>query len=64
MLEIDWCCEKKGKVEWVQRAQGTSLVVQWGRLFAPIVGDLDSIPGQRIRSHIIQLRPSTAKISN
>lgn len=62
MLEIDWCCEKKGKVEWVQRAQGTSLVVQWGRLFAPIVGDLDSIPGQRTRSHIPQPRVQMAQL--
>ena len=29
----------------------TSLVVQWLRLQAPNVGDLDSIPGQGPRSH-------------
>ena len=61
MLEIGWCFGKKGKVEWVQ---GTSLVIQWGRLYAPNVGDLGSIPGQGSRSHMIQLRPSTAKINN
>ena len=44
-------------------------MVQWPRLCAPNAGDLDLIPGQENqishaatkRSHISQLRPSTAK---
>ena len=40
---------------------GTSLVVQWLRLCAPNAGGLGLIPGQRTRSHMLQLRPSTAK---
>ena len=51
-----------------QRSYGTSLVVQWQRLHAPNEGNLHSIPGQRTRSHMLQLkicmlqlRPSAAK---
>ena len=40
---------------------GTSLVIQWLRLFAPNVGGLDLIPGQGTRSHMLQLGPSTNK---
>ena len=40
---------------------GTSLVVQWLRLQALSAGGLGSIPGWGKRSHMSQLRPSTAK---
>ena len=40
---------------------GTSLVVQWLRLWAPKAGDPNSIPGQGTRSHMLQLRPGAAK---
>ena len=47
---------------------GTSLVIQWLRLFAPKCRDLGSIPGQgnrscmpQLRSHMMQLRPNAAK---
>ena len=40
---------------------GTSLVVQWLRLWAPSAGDPGSIPGQGARSHMLQLRPRAAK---
>ena len=43
------------------RGWGTSLVVQWLRLHPPDAEDLGSIPGQRTRSHMPQLRPMTAK---
>ena len=42
---------------------GTSLVVQWLRLRAPNAGGLGSIPGQGIRSRMLQLRPRAAKIN-
>ena len=35
---------------------GTSLVVQWLRLYTPNAGSLGSIPGQETRSHMLQLR--------
>ena len=35
---------------------GTSLVVQWLGLCAPNAGGRGSIPGQGIRSHMLQLR--------
>ena len=38
---------------------GTSLVVQWLR--TPNAGDLSLIPGQRTRSHMVQLRLSATK---
>ena len=31
---------------------GTSLMVQWLRLYAPNAGDVGSIPGQGARSHM------------
>ena len=40
---------------------GTSLVVQWQRLYALSEGGLDLIPGWGTRSHMPQLRPSTVK---
>ena len=39
------------------KALGTSLVVQWLRLWAPNAGGPGSIPGQGTRSHMPQLRP-------
>ena len=39
---------------------GTSLMVQWLRLCAPNAGALGSIPGQGVRSHMPQLRPTIA----
>ena len=35
---------------------GTSLVVQWLRFHTPNEGGLGSIPGQGIRSHMVQLK--------
>ena len=35
---------------------GTSLVIQWLRLHAPIAGGPGLIPGKETRSHILQLR--------
>ena len=43
------------------KSLGTSLMVQWLRLHAPNAGDLSSIPGQGICSHMRQLRPRAAK---
>ena len=40
---------------------GWSLMIQWLRLCPPNAGGPGSILGQRIRSHMSQLRPSTAK---
>ena len=40
---------------------GTSLVVQWLRLYAPNAGGMGLIPGQRTRADILQLRPSAAE---
>ena len=40
---------------------GTSLVIQWLRLRAPIAGGPGLIPGQGTRSHVPQLRPGAAK---
>ena len=39
----------------------TSLVVQWLRLHTPNAEGSGSIPGQGTRSHMLQLRPGTAK---
>ena len=36
-------------------------MVEWLRLFAPIVGGLGSIPGQGTKSHMLQLRIPTTK---
>ena len=38
--------------------------VQWLRLCAPNAGGLGSIPDQGTRPHMLQLRPSTAKLIN
>ena len=35
---------------------GTSLVVQWLRLHVTNTGDPGSIPGQKTRSHLLQMR--------
>ena len=44
--------------------EGTSLAVQWLRLCTPDAWGLGSIPGLGTRSHMPQLRPSTAKYIN
>ena len=41
---------------------GTSLVVQWLRLWAPSPGGPGLILGQGARSHMLQLRPRAAKL--
>ena len=38
--------------------EGTSLVIQWLGLHTPNAGGLGSIPGQRTRSHMLQLKIS------
>ena len=42
----------------------TALVVRWLRLCTPSAGGWGSIPGQGTRSHVPQLRLSTAQINN
>ena len=44
-----------------QEVRGTPLVVQWLRLFSPGTGGPSSTPGQGIRTHMPQLRPSAPK---
>ena len=44
--------------------KGTSLVVQWLRLHASDAGGLGSISGQGRKSHMLQLRLSTAKYTH
>ena len=39
-------------------------MVQWLRLCTPNAGDPGSILGQGTRSHMLQLRPGTAKLIN
>ena len=46
-----------------QNNTATSLVAQWPRLCAPKAGGLGSVPGQGTRSHMLQLKSSTAKIN-
>ena len=45
------------KILWL----GIFLVIQWLRLCTPNAGDPGSIPGQRTRSHMLQLRSGTVK---
>ena len=49
-----------------EAVRGTSLMGQWLRLCAPNAGGLGSIPGQGIRSHILQLKMlhATRKITD
>ena len=51
-----WCESFQGPVAMRIEDRGTSLVVQWLRLYAPSAGGLDSIPGQGTRSHMPQLK--------
>ena len=44
-----------------KKTRGTSLVVHWLSPCAPNAGDLGLISGQRIISHMPQLRPGAAK---
>ena len=46
-----------------QNNTATSLVVQWPKLCAPKAGGLGSVPGQSSRSHMLQLKSSTAEIN-
>ena len=50
----------------IEVSEGTSLVVQWLRLCAPVSGGLGSIPGQGTRSHVLQLKilHAAVKIQN
>ena len=41
---------------------GTSLVVQWLRLWSPNAGNLHSIPGQGSRFHMLQLKSSHVQL--
>ena len=45
-------------------AKVNTLLVHWLRLHAPDAGGLGLIPGLRTRSHVPQLRPSTARRIN
>ena len=47
-----------------KKAAGTSLVVQWLRLWAPNAGGPNSVPGQETRSYVPQLRPGAEKWIN
>ena len=40
---------------------GISVLVQWRTVHTPNAGGLVSIPGQATRSHMPELRPSSAK---
>ena len=53
-----WCRVKENSYKTLlsEGAIVTSLVVQWLRLCAPNAGGLGSIPGERTRSHVPQLR--------
>ena len=58
----DWATE----LNWISRRcvsirqqNGAFLVVQWLKLHIPNAGGLGLIPGQRIRSHLLQPRPTT-----
>ena len=56
---------KKAEITFKENAiWGTSLVVQWLRLYVPEAGGPCSIPGQGTRSHRPQLRPGVAKLIN
>ena len=46
---------------WFFMSQRSSLVVQWLSLHTPNAGWLGSLPSQGTKSHMPQLRPSTAK---
>ena len=48
------CSQGRGSTE--KQRIGTSLVAQWLRLHAPNAGIPSSIPGQGIRSHMLQLK--------
>ena len=54
---VHW--QKNGKR---RRAIGTSLVIQWWRLYIPNAGSPDSIPGQLTRSHMLQPRVSMPQL--
>ena len=43
------------------KKMGTSLVIQWLRRYATNAGHQGSMPGEGTRSHMLHLRPNTAK---
>ena len=45
-----------GTVGFKTNNPGTFLVIQWLRLFSPSAGGLGTIPGEGMRSHMLQLR--------
>ena len=49
------------KLKVILKVKGTSLVVHWVRLRVSNVGGPGSIPGEGTVSHMLQLRPITAK---
>ena len=54
---------EKYRDEYQESYSGTSLVVQWVRVYAPNVGCPGLIPGQGTRYRILQLRTDAAKIN-
>ena len=52
---------KKEQQQKKEECSGTSPVIQWLIRQAPNAGGTGSIPGQRARAYIPQLRPSTGK---
>ena len=57
---------QKGKINFEGHVKssvqhGTSVLVQWLRVHLPNAGSWDLIPGEGTRSHMPQLKPSTAK---
>ena len=66
VMKLKDACSLEEKLWQTQRAYwkaetGTSLMVQWLRLWAPNAGGLGLIPGQGTRSHMSHLRPDAAK---
>ena len=51
-----WC-----RYKFRELSCGTSLVIQWLRLHVPNAEGPGLSPGQGTRSHMLQLRPSTAR---
>ena len=58
----DWACMRASQIShWqnfmiTERLGGTSLLIQWLRLYVPNAGDLGLVPGQGNRSHLLPLR--------
>ena len=60
-LYLVFCNNLYEKLIWKRINLGTSLVVQWLRLWARSAGGLDLSTGQGTRSHMLQWRPGAAK---